>query len=572
MAGVKKFLFIHSDGFHEEQADNDELELGGLTMTGDIAFDDIAKVTGLGAASGAGDGIAYGQSGASLAGLNISANGINMNGELITGVGAPSAGGDAANKKYVDDLVTAGVTWREITLHQTQLDNAEGVRSAIVMTMADQPEAGDTIILSNGTVTRTYGATSGGDVQYTIGGSKEATMANLAAAIEGDGSAVWNAYVSTDLDTLAGTVVVIIEKDSAAALSKLYGTWHTQAHVQLVDFTGLNDYNSSVLSSLLTSVTNANFGFHRVPASLNPGELHEVRNNDTLYTWNDDASTWQAVLGPASLPDGTSAPGGGTKGKLGVDSDLGLNVVSGILGIDLAASGGLEFGTGGDAGDLQLFIHATTPGLDIDGANGLRVTWDGAHGIIVGASGIEVEIDDTPDTLDYTSAGLKVVGVPSQFLIGGSATNATVSADNLTELTDGSETTLHTHAGLASSERVAYSYTVGTGGVTAADPVYLTSGGDTVAMADASDNALSWVIGIAKTTEVATDPVEVVSGGVAKAVFSGKSAGQKFYLDDGGGLATTPPTGNMRVIFIGVAVNATDLLVAIRDFGKKAAV
>jgi len=568
MAGVKKFLYIHADGFHQEQAANDELELGGLTMSGDIDGNGSIKVTGLGAASSAGDGIMYGQASASLAGLSLT-DPLDMNSNKITNLAAPTAGGDATNKTYVDGLAS-GVSWREIVLYHEQISDAEGIKSAIVMTMADQPEAGDTIILNNGTVTRTYGATSGGDVQYTIGGSKETTMANLAAAIEGDGTSVWNAYVCTDLDSLAATVVVIVEKDSAAALTKLYGTWHTQAHVQLVDYTGLNDYNSSVLSNLQTSVTNANFGFHRIPASLNPDELHNVRDTDVLYAWNDDATAWVQVLGPTSVPDATSASGGGTHGKITADSDYGLEIASGVLTIDLASSGGLEFATGGDAGDLQLHIHDTTPGLEIDSTNGLRILTDGAHGIIAGATGIELELDPTPDTLAVDGDGLKVVGVPLEFKINDAATNTTVTAANLNELTGGGETDLHTHAGFTSAEKAAYSYTVDTGGVTIGDPVYI-SDTDKVAMADADTAALAWVAGIAMSTEIATGTVAVVSSGLAKAVFSGKSAGTRYWLAANGGLTSTRPTGANRLIFIGVAANATDLLVSIRDFGMGAA-
>jgi hypothetical protein len=544
MSGLKKFLYITADGFHSEQAASDELELGALTMSGYIAMGGN-KVTGLAAGANAEESIAYGQAGAALSGLDIYDADIAMGGNSITGLGAPSAAGDATNKEYVDNLVTAGRTWREVLLHDSQVDTTtEGILSASLLYMNDQPESGDLITITNGTITRTYGCVAGGDVQYAIGANNLATMENLATAIEGDGTAAWNAYaVESAFAELGATVVVIIEKSSGVNLSKIYGAWHSQGHIKILDFTGLKDYNLDALTNMpITAPATANFGFHRTLADLNAGELHNVRVLDTLYTWDEANTEWVVILGPSNLPDGTSASGGGTKGKLGVDSDLGLEVNSGILGIDLASSGGLEFD---GSGDLQVHVHDTTPGLDIDGSNGLRVTWDGAHGIIVGSSGIELEIDDTPDTLDVDGDGLKVVGVPSEFKIGGSACAAAVSAANLTQLTDGSETVLHTHAGFSSSERTELEYTVGTGGVTIGDPVYLTAGGDTVAKADADDSALAWVLGIAMSTEVATDPVDVTMGGVAKAVFSGKTAGTKYYLGDGGGLATSVPASSV---------------------------
>ena len=51
------------------------------------------------------------------------------------------------------------------------------------------------------------------------------------------------------------------------------------------------------------------------------------------------------------------------------------------------------------------------------------------------------------------------------------------------------------------------------------------------------------------------------------------TAGDIFYVAAAGGLtaANTPPGAGNRVIQVGIAKNATDLIVQIIDFGKRAA-
>jgi hypothetical protein len=574
---AKRFLYLSSVGFSQEALADESLNLGGVTMSGDIAMASN-NITGLGAATSGGDLLSQAQVGASLAGLAVTADPIVMNDEKITYLGDPRVGegADAANKQYVDNLVTAGITWREVILDPVQLVNAQGILSAMALTMTDQPHTGDTLVLTNGTTTRTYGAGTGGNVQYAIGGTLAATMQNLATAIDEDAGGAWGGLFTLNLDAIdADGVVVITELSSASALSKIYGTWTGhQAECQIVDYTGFYDYNKTATSNLPGpgAPASANFGFHHTVGNLNPGELHIVRENDCLYTWNDDASVWLCVSGPASVPDGTSASGGGTKGKLGVDSNYGLKVNSGILGIERSSVPGLYF----SSGNLSVKLHGTTPGLELT-SSGMRTKQDGVHGVIATATGLEVEIDDTVDTLDVDGDGLKVVGVPSLFKIAGVNTGSGVTAGNLDELTDGvSSTVLHLHPGAGGAERLEYEFKVAAS-VALADPVYVTASADTVgkAMAVSALDVKSWVVGIAHEAQPTPGSyVPVVMEGVAEDVLAtAGDPGKIYYLDETGGLVkTNPPTGSgRRVVSIGVAINADDMLVAIRDFGKRAA-
>jgi hypothetical protein len=560
---AKRFLFLGTSGVNEESVADDELALGRLTMSGDIDAGDF-YVSGLADATSTGDLLVNQQSGALLEGLDMAGN-IDMNpdeletGNKITGLTTGNDPANATTKSYVDNLVTAGVTWREVLVHPNQLSDTEGILSAMAVGFVDQPHTGDTIVLTNGVTTRTYGAGTGGNVQYVIGADVNATYANLAAAILGDASGTWNAYVSTH-NPYGGSMVIIIERLYAEFRSFVYGVWTGhQAECQICDLTNELDYSKRATATLPTTKPVAgNFGFANSHASLNPGEMHEVRDNDCLYTWDEATEAWICIAGSAR---------GGTKGKLGVDSDKGLNVSSGILGIDLA--GGLEF----SSGDLKVKLHGTTPGLELT-ADGLRTKQGGAKGIIASATGLEVEINGS-DTLSVGSGGLKVVGVPALFKINDVAVGANVTKTNLGELTDGSsETALHFHPGAGSSERTECELLAGSGGVALGDPVYVVATNNTVAKAAAVStlDAKGTVVGIAHAAKGSGNLVHVVMEGVAKDVLVEATPATLYYLGGTSGLATEPPaTAAARIVAIGVAINADDMLVAIRDFGKRAA-
>jgi hypothetical protein len=493
------------------------------------------------------------------------------------------------------------------------------------LAFAAQPVSGDLVTIKDGTTERSYGAVAGGDVQYAIGGSIAATLQNLVTAINGDGSATWAAELrlTEHPDISADGVIAITENFTAAGdtTSRIFGVWATQAEVQVVEFAvgGVIDLDYSdetVVTMPAADPAEARFGLRRVQAALTPGEMHFVRTDDTLYSWDDDDSTWQILSGPSSIPDATAASGGGIKGKITVDSDLGLAVSAGVLSIDLATNPGLEFSTGdltakvdttagmelvaggiavdlaatpglefsgGDltakvdttaglaitASGIEIDLDATAPGLEFS-AGDLLVKVSGDKGIVLTANGVEIEIDDSPDTLDVDADGLKVVGLPSLFKINGTAVGATVTAPNADTLTDGSNAdALHVHSGTAASQRVENSI-ITSENITDGDPVYW-SGNDTVGEGDAGVDAKARVIGVATATVTSPAPVSVVSIGEAAGVGSGWTANDPIYLADAGGLTSTRPSASKRIIVMGYAMNGTDLWVDIRDYGKRAA-
>jgi hypothetical protein len=587
----RKFLFMAADGYQEEGATSDSTTLGALTMGGDIDMNSAGKVKGANAATTDGDLLSYGQSGANLAGLAIDTADLTMNGRKITGLDDGTAAGDGVNKGQLDQAVITGGTIKEALFSEDQLDDAEGILSLSALFMDNNPVEDDYIEITDGTITRQYEFGTGlttGDVLVAIGGTPAITMQNLVDAINGDGTAVWTSELNVNHDDINANVVEVWEDDNDGVASKIYGVWATQADIQYVDFTGEIQYIKNTTVDLPVSAPGStNFGFRRTQASLTDGEMHYILGYDTIWAWDGDGTTWVPMSGSASIPDATGASGGATKGKVTIDTDFGLAINTGILKMDVTADKGLQFNSGA----------------------------------------LEIELDDSPDTLDADADGLKVVGLPSLFKLNDTAVGATVTAANLDDLTDGSNAdSLHDHTN--SSVSVTHASTTGktvndhhnqahvldggdhtvsglttgdvltaTGAATfafqapgasqeaarvenalvavenvsKADPLYHSSTADKFGKADAGTDAKAYVFGVAKADILADATGEVVSYGPAEGVLSGATAGAKYYLQDSGGIGTSPPGAAKRVIMIGWAMNADDLWVQPIDYGKKAA-
>lgn len=224
------------------------------------------------------------------------------------------------------------------------------------------------------------------------------------------------------------------------------------------------------------------------------------------------------------------------------DQGLSLTVNSVKVELDTAAdantggagggSSGLEFDANTAAGKLRAAVMATG-GLK-RGATGLTVFPKTLGGLSVGVNGLEVVVDGT---------SIQING--SNQLVAASASEAT---------------------------RVENDYAA-TGGVAAKQPVYF-SANNTVDTADTSPDAKARVIGVCTAT--AAGPVAtVVSEGPAAGVLTGIAGGPAtfnapVYLKTGGGLALSLPASTKRVIQVGFAINADDLFVDLKDFGKKA--
>lgn len=226
---------------------------------------------------------------------------------------------------------------------------------------------------------------------------------------------------------------------------------------------------------------------------------------------------------------------------------------------------------------------ATNPGLALTGSSPnkkLSALVDANGGVqINGASGLALLLNGT--TLQSGSSGASVKGLPANFEVATVATHSAtpgtgqVTAANLDTLTAGSTSNadaLHVHTVSAApyAGRVEDNFTVGANTILAGDPVYQTSTYDVIDKGDCANDAKSRIIGVARVGNTSGNLASIVEMGPCATVLSAATAGTPYYLASGGGVTTTRPTGNKRVICVGFAKNATDLHVHVIDYGKAA--
>lgn len=103
--------------------------------------------------------------------------------------------------------------------------------------------------------------------------------------------------------------------------------------------------------------------------------------------------------------------------------------------------------------------------------------------------------------------------------------------------------------------------TAGTGGVTIGDLVYISANDEGLPLDITTNNT---GVGLADSTVAATNAFEALQDGVLVGALAGATAGTKYFWD-GSALTATAPTGSgSRVWQVGVAKNATDLIVDIK--------
>lgn len=569
MALRKPFVINSSEGFHEEIPATDALDVGAIT-------------------------------------INAAGTGIDMNSKKIVNLANGTSPNDVLNKAQIEALISGGTVFKEPVFAKEQLiDGASGGIAALEgLYFVNQPSVGDTIIFYDGTNTRTYTfvANIGAEAVATdvsIETSATTAMQRLVTRMNADvGNTWWHGYFHTpgEFGGATGEIHVIEESTPSDSLStsRIYGVWTTQADAQVVPFSdGATpiDYNAGTNSTLpAADPTSGRFGFGRAYASLVDGEIHLALDINAQFAWEASADQWNQISGAGAIPDATSGSGGGVKGLATFDSDKGLQVIANAVAeIKLAATPGLQFVGGGLA-------------VKVANVN-------------------EISID---------ANGLNIEGVDANFKINDVATGNSVTAANLDDLTDGSSADLlHTHTGSSvslnhsdlggigandhhnrlhdleslsdhsTSGGVAGHVLTQTGATTFAfqapgpapeapkvedtrntstdttvngDPVYI-NGNDVVGKARADTDTKARVIGVIRTgAGAAPTAVEIVSLGPCTGILAGGGvANTPYYLQAAGGIGTSLPVGATRVICVGYALNANDLFVDIKDYGKKAA-
>jgi len=290
--------------------------------------------------------------------------------------------------------------------------------------------------------------------------------------------------------------------------------------------------------------------------------------------WVCTAPAANDTVGTDSLPFSQfSAAGTYTAGD-------GLVLVGSEFKVDLTATPGLEF-SGGNlqvkvdpagaierlAAGIGVKLEASNPSLQIS-TNELGVKLDPNRAVTKNASGIGVNLETANPALSIATNKLDV---KYQTLKGldSDASGLKVKVDGTTVTFDGGGN-LKASAG-AEAEKIENSLTTATDATLNGDPVYI-NGANVVGKADAGVDAKSRVIGVIRTGGgIAGSVVEVVSIGRCTGILSGATPNTPYYLQNTGGIGTSLPGANKRVIQVGKAFNTTDLWVDIIDYGKKAA-
>ncbi len=317
-----------------------------------------------------------------------------------------------------------------------------------------------------------------------------------------------------------------------------------------------------------------------------------VGQENEVATYNAATNVWSFAPPSnswAALVDGSDAGGGYWEGTTwtydGVGTEWimfgGAGQISGGAGLTLdgnTMNAGAGDGIAVTADHIHVELHGTTPGLELDGVTPnalLRVLQDGAHGVICGASGVELEIDATPNTLKVDATGLGVVGLPTLFEVGDVAVGVAVTAPNLDTLTDGSNAdALHSHLISEADEakRVEDTHTNNIA-VTTGNAVRWSATNGELTNADNSTEAGARCIGIARVGGAGSPGTsEVVKHGLCASCLTGATVNTPYFLGAAGAIvdfASIPLPG--RVIRLGYAANAADLDVNIQDLGLRRA-
>lgn len=374
---------------------------------------------------------------ATSGGLNIGTSGVQIDptgtvtyttathtynaGATLNVVGSSFSGNQVVNADYVLSQAAAGVAWSFPVLSAGQLDDAnDAVSQAGVFFLQEQPTSSDTLSITDGTTTRTYGFGAGGDVTVTIGATVDDTLTNLASSITGDGSGLWDADLEVTLQSIndgtgsvtAGYVVVIYRANQSSASfdDRMFGSFTTGVP-SYVNYNGLNSYSSTTVASLPSSdPSQKEFG----PGQNTPvqGEAHVTLDDDSQYVYDADGTQWVQISGTGSITAGTGLTKSGNTVHVGngsVGNRAGLNFTADDVAFAPEAAGA---GTGGLAivsNAVRVNLEsagAGTGGLELT-ASGLAVLLEaagaGTGGLAQTASGLAVDVGAS---LELTASGV----------------------------------------------------------------------------------------------------------------------------------------------------------------------
>jgi hypothetical protein len=216
----------------------------------------------------------------------------------------------------------------------------------------------------------------------------------------------------------------------------------------------------------------------------------------------------------------------------------GIEISGNTVSVDILTGGGLKF-VGPELAVEPADFAGT--GLQDDGSDNLEI--DFADPATEMNTSRAVKASDLFNS--GANQGSKIIGADSSTLTYSTATTVQGVLQDL----DGAITAAATPG---------VNYTVGTGGVTKGDLLFI-SAANTV-RTKTSMSAADYSPGLAFTSEAAAGTVKVVeSGALLTGVLTGATPGQRYYWNGSGYSATVPNGSGDYVWLVGQAKNATDL-------------
>lgn len=525
---------------------------------------------------------------ASANSILVAANGVNISVDNSTIEGSNAGSTGAESLRVKDGGITGAKLASDITINTSGNITANQF-SGDGSNLTNLPSAASTDAVSVSAIKSTAGTINKGQAVHLVGYSAGDYTVELADADNAALNPAIGIATSQFTEAAAGTVVM-----SGRATGLNTGSWSAgdSLYVSTTAGTLVNSRPTGSTTKVQrigeVAFSNASTGEILVLGAGRSNDLPNITENNVWVGNSSGVGTETPVGNGFTVTPGTTlavesdtTTGGSTKAVavsangVGFDIDsidgAGLEVNSGLLRLAAAAAGdGLE---GGAGSALSVHLEATNPSLQID-TDELGLKMDANGGLQKGAGGVAIKLDDTPDTLDVDSSGLKVTGLPSTFKVNGTSVGASVTAPNLDSLTDGSNAdTLHIHAAAPATEapKVESDLSVNEA-VAVADPVYWSSTSGRVGKGAANTDSKSRIIGVARTAQATPgNDATVVSVGLAGSTLSGATPGTPYYLQATGGIGTSLPAAGNRVILCGYASTATDLWVTVRDYGKLAA-
>jgi len=523
----------------------------------------------------------------------VGANGISVKVDDSTIEGSLQGSAGAESLRLKAGGITGSHLASDISISTTgDIETTAGVFTGDGSGLTNLPGAASTDAVTISAKKSTAGTINKGQPVYIVGYSSPDHTVELADADNAATMPSIGIASSTITDSAAGTVVM------SGAISGLNtDTWAVGDELYVSTTAGAltnskpTGATSAVQKVAQVVVDDVSVGRIQV---FGAGRSNDVPNiaQDNLWIGNSSgvATSTPVGNGLTSTPgtslavDPDSESGGNIEPVNVAANGVGVNIAN-IAGAGLEADGsanlriataaagdGLE-GGGGSA--LSVHLEATNPSLQIS-SDELGIKFNSAGGLQKLAAGTGIKIDTTEaTTLALSTDGLVVTGLKADFTVADSATNGSfVTAANLNSLTDGSNAdSLHVHAAAPATEAPKVENTVTVNESIVAGNVLAWSTGTSgrVAKAASGTDALARVVGVARTAQAtAGQTCEMVSHGLLAGVLSSATLGAPVYLSSTGTLSESLPAAGHRIILVGYAQTASDLWVAIRDYGKLA--